>query len=72
MRYKKYLEKVLFLVQIQEEMLVVYQRTKGSSTLLAQSSKEAIAPEERLIHRDLLETMSHFYLEKGVIQALEC
>ena len=50
-RYKKYLEKVLFLVQIQEEMLVVYQRTKGSSTLLAQSLKEAIAPQERLIHK---------------------
>ena len=65
MRYKKYLEKVLFLVQIQEEMLVLYQRTKGSSTLLAQSSKEAIAPHERLIHKDLLETMSHFIENKG-------
>ena len=30
---------------------------------LAQSLKEAIAPQERLIHRDLLETMSHFYWE---------
>ena len=57
-------------MKIQEEMLVLYQRTQGSSTLLAQSFfffflaqclKEAIAPQERLIHRDLLETMSHFY-----------
>ena len=48
-------------MKIQEEMLVLYQRTQGSSTLLAQSWKEAIAPEERLIHRDLLEAMSHFY-----------
>ena len=48
-------------MQIQEEMLVLYQRTQGSSTMLTQFSKEAIARQKRIIHRHLLEAMSHFY-----------
>ena len=71
-RYKKQVEKTLFLTQIWTEMFALHQRrTQTSCIMFGQFSTESTMPGKRLIpkqvHRDLIETMNHFYWEQVIL-----
>ena len=72
MGYKKQVEKTLFLTQIWKEMFALHQRrTQTSCIMFAQFSTESTMPGKRVIHkqvhRDLIETMNHFYWEQVIL-----